>query len=47
MKIKSGGIHTNKLDGGGTIKAIAIGSIFEAFETFITEKLGDLTENEL
>ena len=41
------GIHTNKLDGGGTLKAIAIGPILEAFETFITEKLGGRTENEL
>ena len=41
------GIHTNKLDGGGTLKAIAIGSILEAFKTFITEKLGGRTENEL
>ena len=27
------GIHVNKLDGGGTLKAIAIGSILEAFKT--------------
>ena len=41
------GIHTNKLEEGGTLKAIAIGSILEAFKTFITEKLGGRTENEL
>ena len=47
-KLNVVGIHTkNKLDGGGTLKAIAIGSIIEAFETFITEKLGGRTENEL
>ena len=40
------GIHTNKLD-GGTLKATAIGSILDAFKTFITEKLGGRTENEL
>ena len=41
------GIRTNKLDEGGTLKAIAIGSILEAFKKFITEKLGGRTENEL
>ena len=41
------GIHTNKLDEKGTLKAIAIGSILEAFKIFITEKLGGRTENEL
>ena len=46
-KLKVVGIHTNKFDGGGTLKAIAIGSILEAFKTFITEKLGGRTENEL
>ena len=46
-KKKVVGIHTNKFDGGGTLKAIAIGSILEAFRTFITEKLGGRTENEL
>ena len=41
------GIHTNKLEEEGTLKAIAIGFILEAFKTFITEKLGGRTENEL
>ena len=41
------GIYTNKLDGGGTLKVIAIGSILKAFKTFITEKLGGRTVNEL
>ena len=45
-QLKVVGIHTNKLD-GRTLKAIAIGSILEAFKTFITEKLGGRTENEL
>ena len=45
-KKKVVGIHTNKWI-GGTLKAIAIGSILEAFKTFITEKLGGRTENEL
>jgi hypothetical protein len=44
-QLKVVGIHTNKLE-GGTLKAIAIGSILEAFKTFITEKLGGRTENE-
>ena len=46
-KLNVVGIHTNKLDGGPTLKAIAIGFILEAFKTFITEKLGGRTENEL
>ena len=46
-KLNVVGIHTNKLDGGGTLKAIAIGSILEDFKTFITDKLGGRTENEL
>ena len=46
-QLKVVGIHTNKLDGGGTLRAIAIGSFLEAFKTFITEKLGGRTENEL
>ena len=37
----------NKLDGGETLKVIKIESILEAFKTFITEKLGGRTENEL
>ena len=41
------GIHTNKLDGERTIKAIKIGSILEAFKTFYKTKLGSRTENEL
>ena len=45
-KLNVVGIYTNKLDGGGILKAIAIGSILEAFKTFITEKLGGRTENE-
>ena len=47
--IKSGRntCQPNKLEEGGTLKAIAIGSILEAFKTFITEKLGGRTENEL
>ena len=40
------GIHTNKFN-GGTLKAVAIGSILEAFKTFLNEKLGGRTENEL
>ena len=46
-KLKVIGIHTNKFDGGGTLKAIKIGSILEAFKTFIKEKLGGRTKNEL
>ena len=45
-QLKVVGIHTKKFN-GGTLKAIAIGSILEAFKSFITEKLGGRTENEL
>ena len=45
-QLKVVGIQTNKFD-GGTLKAITIGSILEAFKTFITAKLGGRTENEL
>ena len=41
------GIHTNIYNGEDTLKAIAIGSILEAFKSFITKKLGGRTENEL
>ena len=48
-KSKVVGIHvnSNKLEKRGVLKAITIGSILEAFKTFITEKLGGQTENEL
>ena len=46
-QLKVVGIHTNKVGEGETLKAITIKSILEAFETFITEKLGGRTENEL
>ena len=40
-------MSTNKLEKRGVLEAITIGSILEAFKTFITEKLGGRTENEL
>ena len=47
--LKVVGIHvnSNKLEKRGILKAISIESILEAFKTFITEKLGGQTENEL
>ena len=46
-QLKVVGIHTNKLDERGTLKAITIRAILEAFKIFLTEKLGGRTENEL
>ena len=46
-QLKVVGIHTNKFNGKGTLKAIAIGPILENFKTFITEKVGGRPENEL
>ena len=48
-QLKVVGIHvnSNKSEQRGLLKAITIGSILEAFKTFITEKLGGRTENEL
>ena len=43
------GLHVSsqKQETRGLFKAITIGSVLEAFETFVIEKLGGRTENEL
>ena len=48
-QLKVVGIHvkSNKSEKRGLLKATTIGSILEAFKTFITEKLWGRTENEL
>ena len=48
-QLKVVGIHvkSDKLKERVVLTAIAIGSILEAFKTFIKEKLGGRTENEL
>ena len=47
MKVVGIHVSSHKKETQGLLHAITIGSVFEAFKTFITEKLGGRTENEL